>query len=782
MKLSRNNQSDLSTEDNGLPDLTLPPLEAFKVKIGAKFYKTMLKYIPNDPTILLRMGTIEVHLGNYDEGIRLLGLSLQANPKQYLAYFFRGIAYHRLDRFKEALKCYASAIALEKDNAEVLMYRNSALESVKRLENAPAKAKNRAKAPPTSSKSLSDNTGNAEKFNQLGIEQGKLQNLNEALAYFNQAITAAPDYAPSYHNKGKALHLLERLDEALASYDRAIALNPDFADSCDGRGQVLQDLTRLDEALVSFDRAIALKPDFAETHVNRGKTLDNLGRLEEALASCERAIALKPDLAEAHVNKGKTLDNLGRTEEALTTYDRAIALKPGLAEAHVNKGKILGDLGVLEEALASYNRAVALKPDLAGAHSDLLFLHSHDGNIDADSLFVEHCRFGEQFESPVRTEWPRHDNIRDPERRLQIGFVSADLRNHSVAAFIEPVLAHLIKRRQLSLHVYYNHEREDDVTLRLRGMVERWNPVHALSNAALAEKIRADGIDILIDLSGHTGGNRLAAFARKPAPLQASWMGYPGTTGLRAMDYYLADRHFLPVEQFADQFTEKIVYLPANAPFLPFAGAPAVNPLPALNRGQFTFGSFNRISKINRSVIAMWAQLLRALPDSRMLLGGLPEERQCETLLAWFALEGIARERLTLHPRSGMTSYMKLHHQVDLCLDTFPYTGGTTTCHALWMGVPTLSLAGATPGGRAGAAILGGVGLETMIAHDADDFVNKGVGWAGQLDALAAIRLQLRERFLQSAIGQPALVAEGLERALRTMWERWCAGLPAIHF
>jgi predicted O-linked N-acetylglucosamine transferase (SPINDLY family) len=365
---------------------------------------------------------------------------------------------------------------------------------------------------------------------------------------------------------------------------------------------------------------------------------------------------------------------------------------------------------------------------------------------------------------------------------LQIGFVSADLRHHPVASFVEPLLARLAMHSTLSLHAYYNHAVEDVATKRLRGYFSQWHAIANLSDAALAQKIADDGIDILIDLSGHTGSNRLLCFARKPAPVQASWIGYPGTTGLRAMDYYLADRYFLPPGVFDSQFTEKLVYLPANAPFLPDEAAPPVNALPALSNGFVTFGSFNRISKLSRSAIALWSRLLRALPDARMLLGGMPREGEYDSLIGLFVQEGIARERLRFHSRCSTADYLALHHQVDMCLDTFPYAGGTTTNHALWMGVPTLTLAGRTVPGRQGAALLGQVGLEAFVATDAADFQDKGLHWAGDLAALAEVRAGLRARIEQSPIRHPDVIAAGLERAFRIMWQHWCARLPAKSF
>ena len=365
---------------------------------------------------------------------------------------------------------------------------------------------------------------------------------------------------------------------------------------------------------------------------------------------------------------------------------------------------------------------------------------------------------------------------------MQIGFVSGDLRDHAVAYFIEPILSYLAGYPGLSLHAYYNHATEGSITPRLRSHFQHWHRIAGLSDAALAQKIAADGIDILIDLSGHTGENRLLCFARKPAPVQVSWMGYPGTTGLSAVDYYLADRYFLPPGKFDNQFTEKLLYLPASAPFLPDRRAPPVNALPALTNGYLTFGSFNRLSKLTPSAIALWSRLLQTFLTERMVVGGMPADGQSSMLVDWFARGGVARKRLTFYPRCDVPAYLALHNQVDICLDTYPYTGGTTTNHALWMGVPTLTLAGHTPAGRQGAAILGHVGLEAFVAEDPEDFQKKGLSWAGDLAALSAVRSGLRKRCEQSPIRSPELIAAGLENALRTIWKCWCTGLPAETF
>jgi predicted O-linked N-acetylglucosamine transferase (SPINDLY family) len=610
-------------------------------------------------------------------------------------------------------------------------------------------------------------------------QQGRVE---EAMQRYEAALRTSPKLARAHLNRGNVLQEKGDLEGALDAYAKALVHDPNYAAAHYNMGNACVRAGRHQAALDSYRKAIALKPDFADAEVAMGYVLEELGQFDAAAASYRRALKIRPDYGEVHSNLGNSLRSLGQLDAALASYRRSLEIKPNFADAHNNLGNALQDLGQLDDAVRSYRRAIEIKPDFDVAHTSLLFCLSHDEAMGAQALFAEHCRFGEQFEAPLRGSWPLHGNERDPGRRLRIGFVSGDLRDHPVAYFLEPVLAHLAQHPALELHAYYNHAREGGVTQRLRSYMKHWHSIAGLSDAAVAQKIGDDGIDILIDMSGHTGENRLLSFARKPAPIQASWMGYPGTTGLRAMDYYLADRYFLPPGVFDSQFTEKLVYLPASAPFLPDESAPPVNALPALSKGYVTFGSFNRLTKLRPSVIALWSRLLRALPDARIVVGGMPREGSYDALIEWFAREGIVRERLSFYSRCPMAAYLALHHQVDMCLDTFPYTGGTTTNHALWMGVPTLTLAGHTPPGRQGAAMLGHVGLEAFVAEDPEDFQAKGLSSAGDLAALSAVRAGLRERCEQSTMRRPEAIAAGVESALRTMWQRWCAGLPAETF
>ncbi len=510
------------------------------------------------------------------------------------------------------------------------------------------------------------------------------------------------------------------------------------------------------------------------------------GQENDALQAMQTAARLSPEDAETRRNLGVTLIKLERFAEAERYLREALAIEPDSVAVYSDLANLYQLQGLYAEAQSCSLKSLSLRPepDASGQdmrYSSLLFLRSHDPGVSTAELFAQHRRVGERFEAGYRSARPRHRNDPDPGRRLRVAFVSGDLCNHAVAHFIEPVLAELRRRPLLQLCAYYNNPLEDAVSQRLRGYFDEWHQSAPLSTVQFAKKIMDDGIDVLIDLSGHTSMNRLQALARKPAPVQASWIGYPGTTGLDAMDYYLADRFFLPPGRFDAQFTEKLVYLPANVPFKPHESSPEVNALPALASGNLTFGSFNRLGKLNAASIELWSGLLRALPGSRMVVGGLQRDQE-PALTAKFEAFGIAAQRLSFLLRDRLDAYLAHHHRIDICLDTMPYSGGTTTFHALWMGVPTLTVAGATPAAMQGAAIMGQLGLTDFVATDAADFVAKGCHWAAHVGELARLRAGMRRRWESSPGRDPAVLAASLDEALRRMWRRWCAGLPPESF
>jgi predicted O-linked N-acetylglucosamine transferase (SPINDLY family) len=578
----------------------------------------------------------------------------------------------------------------------------------------------------------------------------------------------------------RALHQ-DRLDEAETAARAMVRDCPQYARGWKALGVAYHRRGQIGLALEAMAAAVERDPTDVETLSNQGYLLRTLGRTQEAETVLRRALALNPNDPAVHKNLGLVMFDMGRMAEAEASARTALALAPDNLAAWNTVGVALQHQNRVPEAIEAYRRLLAHEPDNHGVHSNMLFAMSQLEGVDAGELFLAHRRFGEWLDARVDAV-PAHGNSRDPDRPLRIGFLSGDLRNHAVASFIEPVFERLAGRPALSLYVYHNHAVHDHVSQRLHAHTTQWWAVTGMSDAALDARIREDEIDILIDLSGHTAYNRLPLMAGKPAPLQATWIGYPGTTGLQAVDYYLTDRYILPPGRFDHQFTEQLVHLPMAAPFQPERSAPEVGPLPALANGHLTFGSFNRVSKIGRAVIAAWGRLLRALPDSTLLLAGLPDDGGVDQLLGWLAEEGVAAERVRLHKRCGLIEYLGLHNQIDIVLDSFPYSGGTTIMHALWMGVPALSVAGDTAAGRQTSCILEHLGLQQFIAEDAADFERKGLAICRDLDALAQVRAGLRQRFNPPEGDYPTLVADAVEDALRIMWRRWCDGLPAASF
>jgi protein O-GlcNAc transferase len=516
--------------------------------------------------------------------------------------------------------------------------------------------------------------------------------LQEALAKYDLALSSAPDYASAHLNRGNIFGLVDQHAFAAAAYKQAIALQPEFAAAHFNLGNALMALKDTRSALESFEAAIRYKPDFVDAWIARGNLLGDLGQHESAMDSYSQALRLSPEYAQVHRNLGLTLRQLGRLKEARASFETAVELQPESVDAICDLGNISRELGDVAAAIETARLACKVAPQSAGAHSLLLFSLSHSGNTSATDLYREHLQFGEKFEADREYSTISHKNIKDPNRKLKLGVVSADLRNHAVASFFEPVFYLLQQSTDLSLYIYDNGGPADEVAIRMRIQASHWAEITSLTDIALADMIRTDGIDVLIDLSGHTPGHRLLTFVEKPAPVQLSWIGYPGTTGLRSIDYYVADPHFLPPGEFDSYFSEKIIRLPANAPFQSIGNPPDVNQLPAQSNGRMTFGSFNRLDKISKDVVALWSKLLCIIPDSKMVLGGMPLMGDLREITEWFSQNGVQPERLTFYRRSGMYEYLKHHHQVDVCLDTFPYGGGTTTCHALSMGVPHANL------------------------------------------------------------------------------------------
>jgi predicted O-linked N-acetylglucosamine transferase (SPINDLY family) len=618
----------------------------------------------------------------------------------------------------------------------------------------------------------------AAAHSNLGNALRELDQLDEAVASCRQALEIDPDYAMGHNNLGAALKDLGRSDEAAASCRRALVLRPEYAEAHSNLGYALKDLGELAAAVTCLHRALQVNSDYAEAHNNLGNIERELGQFDRSITSYHRALAIKPGYAEAHNNLGNVLQVLGQVDRAVTSCIRALHIKPDFAEAHCNLGYARQVLGQLDSAVASYRRALEIRPDFAGAHSSLLFIHNYLSDLPAATLLADARRFGEVVAREARpfASWP---NIADPGRCLRIGFMSGDLWNHPVGYFLEAVLAALSSHAagRLELIAYATHARSDEVTERIKARCHEWYSAVGVSDEALAARLRADGIDILVDLSGHTAYNRLSLFAWKPAPVQVAWLGYFATTGVTAIDYLVADPWTVPAGADAE-FTEEVWRLPeTRLCFTPPDAAIAVSELPALGNGCITFGCFNNLTKINDAVVALWARVLLAVPGSRLFLKAkqLGAASMRESVVRRFAIHGIGSERLIMEGPTPRADYLSAYHRVDATLDPFPFPGGTTSIESLWMGVPVLTLAGDRFVSRQGVGLLANAGLAEWIASDADDYVARAVSCVGDLPGLAALRRRLRQQVLVSPLFDARRFAMHFEAALRGMWTRWCA-------
>jgi protein O-GlcNAc transferase len=553
---------------------------------------------------------------------------------------------------------------------------------------------------------------------------------------------------------------------ALPVASRWVALDKHSAEARNVLAIASRHCGRLEEAIASLREAVALDPMFFDAHVNLGNALLDAGDPAAALPYYQRALAMQPGSASVHNNLGNLYRELHQPTQALAAYRRAVGIDPRHARAHGNIGNILKDLGDTEGAIVAFRRSLALAPDVADTWSNLLLTLDCSDRVGADEIAEEHRAFGRHFASRIVPMPLSVDTARESGARLRVGYVSADFRGHAVARFIEPLLnAH--DRSRVEVFCYYNQPRGDDVTARLQRAAEHFLPVAGIPDEQLAARIRADGIDVLVDLNGHTAGNRLPLFFLRPAPAQATWLGYLGPTGVPTMDWRITDAIADPMDVLPAPGLERPWRLPRTLwCYQPYAEAPDVAPSPRIAAGHITFGCCGNPGKVSPSALSAWIDVLRALPDSQLLLLAPADAGRLAQLRATFQRGGIAPERIEFVARMALVDYLHLYDRIDVGLDTFPYAGGTTTCDALWMGVPVVTLASDRPFGRSGASILAQVGLRDLVADSPAGYVAASVALAQEQSRLASLRAALRPRMRAAPLMDAAAFAREFEDAL----------------
>ncbi|MBG05089.1 MAG: acetylglucosamine transferase [Rhodospirillaceae bacterium] len=574
---------------------------------------------------------------------------------------------------------------------------------------------------------------------------------------------------------GRRAHQAGQFAEAQAVYDQLLNENPRNADALHYRGLLAFQQGQTEEALTMLNEAVSLRPNAPIFHGNLANVLLNAGDNERAEKAFRKAIRLDRNYALAHSNLATLLLGGGRIDEAETSVRRALKLQPRNFESYSNLGSILRRRGDLDGAEAAFRKALSINPDYERAHSNLIFALDFNASVSFEMQQAERRRWAERFADPLSVGVPHFAIDRDPDRKLRIGYVSGDFRNHSAAFSFGPVILER-DREAFEAYCYMTSARRDIVTENFETAADQWRPSWGKPDSQIADMIRHDKIDILVDLSGHSAGNKLLAFARRPAPIQVSAWGHCTGTGTRAMDYLLADATTIP-QTDAVHCTEEVIELSCAICYAPTDAAPDVSPLPLSSNGYITFGCLNRIEKLSDETIRVWSRVLEAVPASRLLLksGALDDKGVTRQLRSRLVEHGIEDERVTTRGRSSWFEHIETLREIDIALDPFPNNGGITTLETLWMGVPVVSLRGHTPASRIAASILTASGCEEWVQEDADGYFDCAITLASEPTRLAALRDSLRDQISSRPLANSKLYAREVEGHYRRMWHAWCS-------
>jgi predicted O-linked N-acetylglucosamine transferase (SPINDLY family) len=719
-----------------MPDMTLQ--QAFELALSHQhrgqlreaegLYRQILLHAPNHAESLHLLGVIVAQTNRRDEAIELIRRAIGLNPcAQYATNL--GVIFGEQCKLDEAIASHRRALELDPEYFEARGNLAAAL-----------------------------------------LEMGKV---GEAMEEYGRGLAQRPDWPEGHNGYANALLNADRLDEAIAEYRQALTLRNAYPEALSNLSNALRLKGEIEGAIAAARQALALRPNYAPAYNNLGTALHETGSADEAIAAYRRAVELDPNSVLALYNLGGALQDCGHLEEAIGFYRRALALKEDFAEVHGNLGNALKEMGRIEDALAAYRRALALKAETKAANNLLFGLHFHP-DWGPREILEEHLRWNRIYAEPLAGSILPHENVRSPDRRLRVGFVSPDLTVHPVGRFLLPLLENL-DRNAFEVFCYSDVRRPDEMTGRLKAQADVWRNILFLPDEDAARQIRADGMDILVDLVMHADGSRLLTFARKPAPVQVTYLAYCSTTGLRTMDYRLSDMYLDPSGSDESVYTEKTVRLPRTywcyrAP----DDSPEVGALPARANGQITFGCLNNFGKVSEPTLRTWCQLLREFPNSRLMVfsrEGAHRQRAIDLV----SREGVDTGRFQFVGAVPTPQYFRRYLEIDIALDPFPYCGGTTTCDALWMGVPVVSLAGRTAVSRAGLSILSNVGLPELVAHTPEQYIQIAKELAGDLPRLSEIRASLRQRMRDSYLMNANQFGCDVGAAFRQMWQEWCS-------
>jgi protein O-GlcNAc transferase len=697
------------------------------------FLKEALRNRPDDAEISYLLGIVYAQSGNYDLAIQLITKSIRADATKAHVYLALGTAYMANGNFAQAEQSLKKGLEIDPDLIEA--------------------------------------------YYRLGDIYNRSERLDDAVACYFKAQKLAPDNAGTCLVVGTLLYRKGRIDEAISFYRKALDIDRGLFDAYVYLGNAYQEKKEFGKATDCYTEALRIRPGDATVLINLGITFHNTGQFEDAITYFRKALTLNPNLTVAYEHMGLTLIQQGNLTEAGECFRSAIRIRPDSVQSFIKLAHIFEKQGRLNEAEDCNRRAMSIQPDNPIPYEGLLMSMIYNPVHSAQEIFAEHVRFADRFAEPLASSIVCHVRPRTCDRKLRIGYVSPDFRKHPVASFVEPVLL-CHDRRHFEIFCYSDVGCPDEVTERIKNLADIWKDLRGISDEKAADLIRKDGVDLLIDLAGHTLDNRLLMFARKPAPVESSWIGYPCTTGLSTIDYKIVDNYTDPPGMTEQFYTEKLSRMPdCFLCYLPDCDSPGVGHLPAIAEGRVTFGSFNNFAKISPEVTSAWIAIMASVPDSRLVLkaDGLSDATLRRSLLDRFEEGGIARERLELLSWvPSRKEHLELYHKIDIALDTFPYNGTTTTCEAVWMGLPVITLKGNTHASRVGISLLTNIGLPELVAGTRDEYVEIAVRLAADIRGLKSLRERLRDMIKQSPLMDAKLFTLNLEDCYRRMWEGSC--------
>ena len=729
---------------------------------AAAGYRQVLALCPEHSVALHRFGILALQAAQPALALDLLQRATALDPAAWWSRCSLGQALEALGRRQEALAAFRQAAQANPDCLEAWLGRGAACRALGLGPEAIAAYQQAVRLRPEL----------AEAENDLGIVLQDAGRLAEAIAAFQRALALRADFPLAHSNLGNALLLDGQVGPALALLEAAVARWPDCTEAWYNLGNTAFAANRFAPSAQAYRRALALVPEHQAARNNLGNVLQALGQYEAALDCYLEALDRDPDFLDAYNNASAAARTLGRMDQAAQLLRAALARHPESAVTHGNLGNLLKDIGFMEEAIQSFRQALALDPGDTVSHSNLAYSVCFLPGCSSEAILRENRDWDRAHARPTPPAPLRQP---DPARRLRVGYVSPDFREHCQSLFTLPLLSHHDHER-FEIVCYASVARPDAITRRIAGHADQWREVRTLDDAALAERVRADGIDILVDLTMHMANGRPGLFTRRPAPLQVAWLAYPGTTGLAAMDYRFTDPYLDPPGEHDAWYSERSIRLADTFwCYDPLTREPLPGPLPARGNGRITFGSLNNFCKVTPAVLALWAQVMHAVPDSRLLLLAQPGSHR-QRVLELMGEDGIAPERIEFAPFRPRLDYLALYQRIDLGLDTFPYNGHTTSLDAFWMGVPVVTRLGATVVGRAGWSQLCNLDLRELAASSDQEFIRIASALARDLPRLAHLRQGLRARMENSPLMDGARFARSVEDAYRQIWQWRCRG------